>query len=323
MLVVDDDALMRHSVQDALTAEGFQVAIADSGAAALKLAREIRFDVVLCDLRMVGLSGEDTLASLKAIDPEMEVVMGTAYASVDSAVECMRRGAFDYLIKPYAPDALTRVIRRALEYSRLHGAVELSDAARAIALVPAAELPTRLPQVAQGLFRSDAAALVLQRGNQLEVFQAQEAGPSGSLVRGLAIRGLQTSAPFRFVSPRSENLVLQEGDDAYAAGLVCALRTAQQTEGALVLLRKQGSPPFSIAVVRRVMTFASLGALAVAAARNAPTHERQIPEAVGRLLREARQGVAILSASRLTGPGQQETLDRLVTVVSALEKLLG
>lgn len=331
VLVVDDDAAVLASVTELLGREGYEVASAPNGAEAVKLAREIRFDVVVCDLRMDGLSGEDTLAAIKAIDPEIEVVMGTGHATVDTAVECMRRGAFDYLTKPYNRETLLRVIRRALESSQLHGAVELSDAARAVAALPAASLTSALPPLAAKLFRSEAAALVVQRDTELAVYSSQPrpardgaliAPPSTGLVRALAVRGVQTSAPFRFVSPRQEGLSATASDDAYAAALVCPLRSDEATEGALVLLRGQGSPPFTIAVVRRAITFAALVSLATARLRDRNATPRALPESLTRLLREARQNVEVLRQG--TDEGERTLrLERLSTVVSALQKLLG
>lgn len=331
VLVVDDDPGVLTALAELLGQEGFEVATAPGGAEAIKLAREIRFDVVVCDLRMDGLSGEDTLAAIKAIDPEIEVVMGTGHASVDTAVECMRRGAFDYLTKPYTRETLLRVIRRALESSQLHGAVELSDAARTVASLSPGALTTELPLMAARVFRSEAAALVLQREAELSVYLSEPrpgrdgaviAPPSPALVRSLAVRGVQTSAPFRFVSPRQEGLSANASDDAYAAALVCPLRTADVTEGALVLLRGQGSPPFTIAVVRRAITFAGLVSLAAARLRTTTAAPRALPESLGRLLRDARQNVEVLR--RGTDDGERALrLERLSTIVSALQKLLG
>src|SRR4051812_8972729 len=92
---------MRDMLSYLLSHEGFQVTTADSGAAAVEAARVQKFDLAITDLRMPGFDGMDTVSALKAIDPELEVVVGTGYASVETAVECMKRGAYDYIRKPY------------------------------------------------------------------------------------------------------------------------------------------------------------------------------------------------------------------------------
>ncbi len=114
ILVVDDEKSQREILEMILSGEGYDVTPAASGEAALRLAKERRFDLALTDLKMTGMDGIELLQKLLAYDSSIIVVLLTAHGSIDSAKDALRRGAFDYLEKPYDRDALLGTIRRAL-----------------------------------------------------------------------------------------------------------------------------------------------------------------------------------------------------------------
>ncbi|MGA9998151.1 MAG: sigma-54 dependent transcriptional regulator [Pyrinomonadaceae bacterium] len=114
ILVVDDEKSQREILEMILTSEGYDVTTASSGEAALKFAKDRRFDLALTDLMMTGMDGIELLQHLLAQDSSIIVILLTAHGSIDSAKEALRRGAFDYLQKPYDRDTLLDTIRRAL-----------------------------------------------------------------------------------------------------------------------------------------------------------------------------------------------------------------
>jgi DNA-binding NtrC family response regulator len=114
ILVVDDEKSQREILEMILSGEGYDVTTASSGEAALKFAKERRFDLALTDLKMTGMDGIELLQHLLAQDSSIIVILLTAHGSIDSAKEALRRGAFDYLQKPYDRDTLLGTIRRAL-----------------------------------------------------------------------------------------------------------------------------------------------------------------------------------------------------------------
>jgi DNA-binding NtrC family response regulator len=114
ILVVDDERAQREILEMILSSEGYDVTTASSGEAALKLAKEKRFDLVLTDLKMSGMDGIELLQRLLTFDSSIIVILLTAHGSIESAKEALRRGAYDYLEKPYDRDQLLEVIRRAL-----------------------------------------------------------------------------------------------------------------------------------------------------------------------------------------------------------------
>lgn len=119
ILVVDDDRAHRTMLKTLLGGWGYNVTEADDGAAAVAGVREGPFDLVLMDIRMIKVSGIEALTEIKAFNPAIPVILMTAYASVETAVEALKKGAYDYLTKPLDFDELKMTIRRAMEHLRL------------------------------------------------------------------------------------------------------------------------------------------------------------------------------------------------------------
>jgi DNA-binding NtrC family response regulator len=125
VLVVDDKENMRRLVARIL-ADAFEVEEAEDGARALALVATRPYDVVVSDIRMPGADGFELLAAVKAREPATEVVLMTGYATVPDAVRAMKLGAYDYLEKPFDPDAALAVVTRAAERKRLADAARLA-----------------------------------------------------------------------------------------------------------------------------------------------------------------------------------------------------
>src|SRR3954454_18930587 len=114
ILVVDDEKSQREILEMILWGEGYHGTTASSGEAALKFAKDRRFDLALTDLKMTGMDGIELLQHLIAQDSSNIIILLTAHGSIESAKEALRRGAFDYLQKPYDRETLLDTIRRAL-----------------------------------------------------------------------------------------------------------------------------------------------------------------------------------------------------------------
>ena len=119
LLVVDDEAAQLGTLAGYLKKQGFRVRQAGSGEAGLEIIREEAVDLVLTDMRMPGMTGIQLLKSAKALNPEISVVMMTAYGSVEDAVAAMKEGAEDYLQKPIDLDELDLIVAKVLERGRL------------------------------------------------------------------------------------------------------------------------------------------------------------------------------------------------------------
>jgi DNA-binding NtrC family response regulator len=114
ILVIDDEEIMREILEALLTREGYEVRLAPHAAAGLELARAVPFDAAIVDMMMPGMDGITALDELKKIDDDLPVLMITAFASVENAIAAMKRGAYDYITKPFKNDEVLVVLRNAL-----------------------------------------------------------------------------------------------------------------------------------------------------------------------------------------------------------------
>ncbi len=147
VLVVDDKQMMRDSVSAVLVRAGFQPVVADDGASALELIARHRPAAVVTDLKMPGMDGLELLQHIVELDATMPVVLMTAYATIETAVTAMKRGAFDYVQKPFDGDELVICVKRAVEHRRLkrdNEALREAEHAAAPALPLIGESPAML-----------------------------------------------------------------------------------------------------------------------------------------------------------------------------------
>jgi len=114
ILIVDDEPIVRESIRDWLKDAGYQVTTAETGEEALKMMETQDFSILVLDVRLPGKTGIQILKEIKALKPQIQSIIITAYPSAELAVEAMKLGAIDYLIKPIAPDDLEKLIRETL-----------------------------------------------------------------------------------------------------------------------------------------------------------------------------------------------------------------
>ena len=207
VLVIDDEKNIRTTVALCLEGLGCRVAQAASGAAALEALRLEPFDLAFCDLRLGQESGLDLLARLLAERPGLEVVVITAYATVDTAVEAMRRGAKDYLPKPFTPAQIGHLVERARERRALERRV--------------LDLETRLEEaepemvLETGSARMHAVLEVIERAAAHDVsvlLRGENGTGKGVLARLLHTRSPRRERPFVVVNcpTLSEELLASE-----------------------------------------------------------------------------------------------------------------
>ena len=119
ILVIDDEESMRDSCQQTLSRDGNRVQVAKDGPKALAMLETESFDLVILDLKMPGLSGMKVLKKIKVDDPEAMVIVITGYATIESAIEAMKSGAYDFIPKPFTPESLRAIVKRALDTRKL------------------------------------------------------------------------------------------------------------------------------------------------------------------------------------------------------------
>src|SRR5438034_5108870 len=115
LLIADDDPGLRESLERTLTREGYRVILASDGRGALERLQGGGIDLVVTDLKMPGLTGIEVLRAAKAIAPDVDVILLTAFGTVEEAVKAMKDGAYDFLTKPFRREQLLKLISKALE----------------------------------------------------------------------------------------------------------------------------------------------------------------------------------------------------------------
>ncbi len=118
ILIIDDEERIRDGCRKVLSQEGFEVATADCGQRGLAMIEERHYDIILLDLMMPSLSGFDVLARTKALHPDAVIIVISGYATVEHSIEAMKRGAFDFIPKPFTPDQLRLLVAKAIEYTQ-------------------------------------------------------------------------------------------------------------------------------------------------------------------------------------------------------------
>ncbi|MCK5009656.1 MAG: sigma-54-dependent Fis family transcriptional regulator, partial [Deltaproteobacteria bacterium] len=115
ILVVDDEKIMREGAERILTREGWKTTIAENGERGLELIKNNEFHILLLDLMMPGVSGMEILKVVRENHHNLLVIVITGYATIENAVDAMKSGAYDFIPKPFTPDQLRIVVRRALD----------------------------------------------------------------------------------------------------------------------------------------------------------------------------------------------------------------
>jgi len=129
ILVVDDEEIVRESLAHWLGEDGYRVDTASDGQTALGKLAESSFAIMLVDLKMPGMDGLQLLREARKCRPDLVVILMTAYATVDTAVQAMKQGAHDYLLKPFDPEGLSRMVERLAREHALHqGSLSLRNA---------------------------------------------------------------------------------------------------------------------------------------------------------------------------------------------------
>jgi len=247
ILVIDDDASLRRTVRMSLELLGHQACEARDSAQALEMLGRRPFDCALLDLRLAQEQGLELLPRLLSMAPGLHVVVVTAYATIETAVEAMRRGAFDYLPKPFTPDQLRVVLDRIAHVRKLETHVdELEEQIRSV--VPEVDLQTEEPTMREALdvaFKTAATeATILIRG---------ESGTGkGVVARAIHARSQRAGGPFVTVHCPSLSAELLESElfghvqGAFTGAVRDTIGKVAVAEGGTLFLDEIGDLPLAL-----------------------------------------------------------------------------
>jgi NtrC-family two-component system response regulator AlgB len=247
VLIVDDDASIRRTTRIAVETAGFSAAEAPTGGRALKWIEEGPFDACFLDLKLGAEDGLDVLARLLKAQPTLAVVIFTAYANIATAVEAMRRGAFDFMPKPFTPDQIRAVLAkigkaRALENRVNSLETQLADASPAVDIESSEPAMHRAFEIAFKAAETSATILIL--------------GPSGTgksvLAREVHKRSGQRDAAFVTVSCPSLSRELLESElfghvkGAFTGAMADTMGKVAAADGGTLFLDEIGELPLEI-----------------------------------------------------------------------------
>jgi|UniRef100_A0A7C4ESZ2 two-component system response regulator HydG len=150
ILIVEDEELALANLEHILKKQNYEIVTAGTGSLGLELVRAERFDVVLTDLRMEKVDGMQILEESRRLNPSCEVIMITGYATVDSAIEAMKKGAYHYISKPYRVEAVRKIVAEALEKIRLRDEnVQLKEDLKKLKKASAVQIITKDPAMSR------------------------------------------------------------------------------------------------------------------------------------------------------------------------------
>ncbi|MBI3178368.1 MAG: response regulator, partial [Deltaproteobacteria bacterium] len=179
ILVADDEVGVRDLLKWELGGSGYDVTVVANGHEAVEALRRAEFDLVISDVRMPGITGLEVLKATKELAPDTEVLIATGYADLETAVACVRGGAFDFVQKPLDMNGLLATVARALERRRLRAATALYQASQTIfATKEAFRLPEAIVAVAMKVMAADdVSVMVPEAGNQLRLLHSHGLAP--------------------------------------------------------------------------------------------------------------------------------------------------
>ena len=247
ILVVDDEQNIRKAFTIALESMGHEVAAFGSGSAALKQIEAHGGDVAFLDLKLSQESGLAVLEALQRSAPNMAVIIVTAFASIETAVEAMRRGAFDYLPKPCTPEQIRQVIARIVKMRRLEGRVAELET-RLSAEGPEADLETG----SQAMQKAIDVALKAAESDATLLFLGESGTGKSILARAVHQHSLRRSGPFVTVSCPSLSRELLESElfgqvkGAFTGAVADTWGKVAAADGGTLFLDEIGDLPIEI-----------------------------------------------------------------------------
>jgi diguanylate cyclase (GGDEF)-like protein len=248
VLIIEDEQSLRDMLSYALSRQGFDVITAENGIVATEVVKKRRFDTAITDLRMPGMDGVATIEAIRALDPDMEVIVATGYATVETAVACMKKGAYDYIQKPYNFEELALLIDRAAQRSRLQGEVALYEASRKLLSTLDRSVLVQLGHsLAREVLRADDSALLLRQddADRFDVFGLKDRSNGVvAYLLDMTQKMAPSVVPQHIPSDSTPEIPAALAEQKFNSALIYPLAGRERLLGSLVVLRKEGMAHF-------------------------------------------------------------------------------
>lgn len=277
VLVVDDEPGMRQLLTRELTLQGYDVAVAASGEEAIELFRSGNFSLVITDAKMPGIGGIAAMEAMKSFDPDIEVIIATGYADLDMVISSMRKGAFDFLQKPFNLNELDHLIERALERRNFKVMLAVHEASKVVfQSVRMEELIPKILGIASALLKADDVSIMLSEEEKWQVIASsghKEQNPA-LMARGAGVADVvaRDKEPLLISGPLNEDPRFSHISSCrnIKSSLVCPLLVQGEFLGVLNFNRVNNPEPFTSSDLRTATIFSAQIAQAI---KNAQLYE--------------------------------------------------
>ena len=324
VLIIEDDEEVRGMVSSYLKQKGYGVVEAVDGPEGLRIAGAEKFHVILLDLKMPQMNGTTVLEHLRKMDPSFQVIITTGHGSIENAVQAMKMGASDYLIKPFNFYELEARIHKAAEKTTLHAMLGLYEAGKAVfSTVKQEELVEIVMDLIWKTLKVDQASLMLVDEEEKLYIAASRNLPRESAQKiHLSIADKIAALP----SHEKKNFLLVENFEEYerfkdlkgktqiGSAIVCPLVSRNQLLGVLNLSRVKGVEPFSDVDLNCAVIFASQVAMAVQNSVLYQTLERKVTE-IETMQKHLLQAEKLASLGRFASGVAHEINNPLTSVI--------
>jgi len=273
ILVIDDEAGVRKMLSHELKMQGFQVKTASDGLEAMEMIKNEKFNLAISDVKMPKMDGVATLEGIKKIDPDLEVIMATGYGTIETAVSAMKKGAYDFVQKPFNLDEIFTLIERALEKSELRALIGIYESTKAIfSAVKLESLLEIVMDLIQKVIKADEGSIMLLDADN-KLYIAGSRGIPDEVVKNVHLKIGERIAGF--VAKEKRELLLINGLEGYAdfkgiesnerirSSIVCPLLYQGELLGVLNLNRTSNNDHFTKSDLRNASIFAGQVAQAV------------------------------------------------------------
>ena len=284
ILVAEDEPFVREMCLRSLWLAGYEATGVSNGQDAVARMQQEPFDALVTDLRMPQMSGLDVCRAIRELNPELPIVVITGYGTMESAIEAIKLGVSEFLLKPFSPDDLKVTVERALlkqrlerENARLNALIPLYDLSRLfMSSTDLATIPQRVVAIARQEMGADRASLMLAEGENTLVLRAAEGLPEQALAerrqpadQGIAGYVFTHRKPVVLQGDRASDPRFEPGpaDGSIASAISLPLIHQDRVLGVLNVAKTQESPPFTEADVELLSVLASQAAVAIENAR--------------------------------------------------------